>query len=228
MKPTRTDNNKPSQSTPIRKGKVSDEEIKKTAQELTRIQNNAVYLWKCMWVTTDEAINNINNSFKVVEAPKIESVEHWNYEIYSEYIKAHCKVHDTYETTGDELKKIFPQNKSVYDIVRNLKRSHNISWRRVENWDNDTYVFFVEPTREELIVQLTSAESKVIQLEQVIDSSYKEYCERYNWYYAEKQKLVEENSQLKSYAITYSYKVLTLWLLLWWLLVYLYLHINWL
>lgn len=154
-KPTRTDNNKPSQSTPIRKGTMTPDMITKVAEELTKNQ----------LTTTWSAIKTYKT---IVEkkAPKIEPVEHWNYEIYSEYVKAHCKVHDIYETTANELNKLFPQNKSTYDIVRNLKRSHGISWRRVENWNNDTYVFFVEPTREELIVMLTSADSKVIELEE--------------------------------------------------------------
>ena len=158
MKPTKS---KPSQSTPIRKGKLSPEVIKKTAEELTRLQ--------------------------VVEAPKIEPVEAWDYEIYSAYVKAHCKMHDTYETTGDELKKMFPQNKDISDIVRNLKRSHDISWRRVENGRNDTYVFFVEPTREELIVMLTSAETRVTDLQHLIDVQRQVVRE-----------LMEENTQLKS------------------------------
>lgn len=181
-KPTRTDNNKPSQSTPIRKGKLSPEVIKKTAEELTRLQ--------------------------VVEAPKIEPVEAWDYEIYSAYVKAHCKMHDTYETTGDELKKMFPQNKDISDIVRNLKRSHDISWRRVENGRNDTYVFFVEPTREELIVMLTSAETKVIELEKVVSKvrsmwSALNECERQKisqkkLYEEQMTRLTEENTKLKS------------------------------
>lgn len=96
-------------------------------------------------------------------------------------------MHDTYETTGDELKKMFPQNKDISDIVRNLKRSHDISWRRVENGRNDTYVFFVEPTREELIVMLTSAETRVTDLQHLIDVQRQVVRE-----------LMEENTQLKS------------------------------
>ncbi len=189
-KPTRTDDNKPSRSTPIRKWSIPESEIKKIAKELTKapdviqevqapaIEPEAKEIDSCLWFTTWKVDKNLSytltttgwaiKTYKSIiekKAPKIELVEHWNYEIYSEYVKAHCKIHDTYETTANELSKLFPQNKSVYDIVRNLKRSHNISWRRVENWDNDTYILFVEPSKEELTVMLTSAESKVINSE---------------------------------------------------------------
>lgn len=173
MKPTKS---KPSQSTPIRKGKVSDEEITRVAEELTKSQTVDEMTWCKNWQWPH-----------IVEAPKIEPVEAWDYEIYSAYVKAHCKMHDTYETTGDELKKMFPQNKDISDIVRNLKRSHNLSWRRVENGRNDTYVFFVEPTREELIVMLTSAETRVTDLQHLIDVQRQVVRE-----------LMEENTQLKS------------------------------
>lgn len=177
---TRTSDNKPPKSGAIKKWSIPADEITRIAEELTRCKS------------TDSVSSTIRAYKTIVEkkAPKIEPVESWDYEIYTAYVKAHCKMHDTYETTGNELNKLFPQNKSTYDIVRNLKRSHGISYRRVENGRNDTYVFFVEPTREELIVQLTSAETKVIQ--------YREQMKDFTQILVRKNDLIVENTQLKS------------------------------
>lgn len=161
-KPTRTDNNKPSQSTPIRKGTMTPDMITKVAEELTKNQ----------LTTTWQAIKTYKTIIEK-KAPKIEPVfaqkqvkTPWNYKVYAEALKAMISEHETVEVTGDKLHEIFPQARCGWEVALQLKRSHWLSYRRVENGRNDTYVFFVEPTREELIVQLTSAESKVIELEE--------------------------------------------------------------
>lgn len=217
-KPTRTDDNLPSRSTPIRKGKMSKEQIEATAKELTRLQvveapkietddynkNHSVVKWfnpsYCTWVK------------EPVATP-------WNYKVYAEALKAMIKENDTVEVTADQLSDIFPQARWAWDVARNLSRSYGLSYRRIDNGRNDTYVFFVEPTREELIVQLTSAESKVIELEKEvtelirdkvnicqenenlkkeIKELQKEYQETYDRWWRCLDEMWEEINQLKS------------------------------
>lgn len=187
MKPTK---GKPSQSSPIRKGKVSDEEIKRTAEELTK--------WQIIAWSRQMGTKFASSILEEVKAPKIEPVfaqkqvkTPWNYKVYAEALKAMISEHETVEVTGDQLHEIFPQARCGWEVALQLKRSHWLSYRRVENGRNDTYIFFVEPTREELIVQLTSAESKVIELEQL-------WFETYSRQFDYIQELKEENTQLKS------------------------------
>ena len=117
-------------------------------------------------------------------------------------------MHETYETTANELNKLFPQNKSTHDIVRNLKRSHNISWRRVENGRNDTYVFFVEPTIEELMTEISKIKNYydaevekrkniTVQLTSA-ESNYQNLRVDYKKRKIDSSRLTEENTQLKS------------------------------
>ena len=202
---TRTENNKPSQSTPIRKGKMSKEEIEATAKELTKWQ-----LTTTGWAikTYKDVVDKKSNLLwlNVVEAPKPEPVVHWDYEIIAAYIKAHCATHETFTATSEDLLKMIPQNKRASSIASNFEKIHWLSYRKTEGENNnDTYVFFVEPTREQLytqynemykkmsddkknlIVQLTSAESKVIELDNLLNTWIESH-----------RRLDEENSQLKS------------------------------
>lgn len=144
-KPTRTEDNKAPKSWAIRKWSMKQEEITKVAQELT----------KCPEIIEE------------VQAPAIEPVVHWDYEIIAAYIKAHCATHETFTATSEDLLKMIPQNKRATSIASNFNKIHWLSYRKTE-WEdnNDTYVFFVEPTREELIVMLTSAENNTIEWEQ--------------------------------------------------------------
>lgn len=196
-KPTRTDDNKPSQSSPFRKWSMSKEQIKQEALKIS-------------WLSTSEdGLVRKDEPIEEVQAPAIEPLTvsetwtyrvscniqvtkpiKWDYEVYAEKVKKHCIEYDTYTVSVDELKKYFPQNKDVSDIVRNLKRGHWISYRRLDNWN---YLLFVEPTKEELIVQLTSAESKVIELESQKISQKSLYEEQMNRLNEEKRKLHKVN-----------------------------------
>jgi len=153
-------------SSSIRKWSMKQEEIKKIAKELTKVP---------------EIIEE-------VQAPAIEPVVHWDYEVIAAYIKAHCAVHETFTATSEDLLKMIPQNKRATSIAANFNIVHWLSYRKTE-WENnnDTYVFFVEPTREELIVMLTSAETKVIELEKEMEELI-----------VEKNKIVTENYELKN------------------------------
>lgn len=155
---------------------MTKEEIEATAKELTKVPEiiQEVEIPKPEPVSTQ----------KQVKTP-------WNYKVYAEALKAMISEHDTVEITADKLHEIFPQARCAGKVVQNLKNSYWLSYRRVEKGRNDTYVFFIEPTREELIVQLTSAESKVIELEKeisIINSINDEFI----------KQIWEENSKLKS------------------------------
>lgn len=204
MKPT---NNKPSQSSPIRKGKLSLEVIKKTAEELTKNQPQYWVVNKKIWkVLRDwwyDVIGPIElTRLQVVEAPAIEpEPQKGNYKVFAETIKAHIGESWQFEVTGDQLKLFFPQRNYGWQVAMHLKRYYGLSYRRVENGRNDTYVFFVEPTREELIVQLTSAESKVIELQGKLQTMKNANSQTYEALSKLEQshiKVKEENTQLKS------------------------------
>lgn len=139
-KPTRTDDNLPSRSTPIRKGKMSKEQIEATAKELTKVP-------EIIQEVEAPSIDPTTEEIKVVKTP-------WNYKVYAEALKAMISEHETVEVTADQLSDIFPQARRAWDVARNLSKSHGLSYRRVDNDRNDTYVFFIEPTREELIKEL--------------------------------------------------------------------------
>ena len=180
----RSEDNKAPKSWAIRKWSMKPDEITKVAEELTKNQ----------LTTTWQAIKTYK-SIVEKKAPKIESVATpWNYKVYAEALKAMISIYETVEVTGDKLHEIFPQARCWWEVALQLKRSHWLSYRRVENGRNDTYVFFVEPTREELIVMLTSAESKVIELERECNYTMKEELKTI-WIKLELQK---ENTQLKS------------------------------
>lgn len=148
-------------SSPIRKGTMQQEEIKAVAQELTR--------WP-------EIIKEVQASNK--------QVVKWDYKAFASSIKAKLqKNNDTVTIDRDSMKSLFPQIRVPWEVAKNLKNNHWLSYR-IE-WKN--YIFFIEPTREQLIVQLTSAETKVIELkEEKIELSIQNY------------ELSEENSKLKS------------------------------
>lgn len=184
-KPTRTDDNLPSRSTPIRKGKMSEEQIKKTAEELTRLQvveapaiepvktfttpKASTYT---IWNTENRSSRKPSYSTWVIEPVPTP----WNYKVFAEGLKAMIIKNDTIEIKAEDLAKAFPQARRAGDVARNLKQSYGISYRRVENWRNDTYVFFIEPTKEELM---------------------KDYQERYTRWWNDLEKLGEENKDLK-------------------------------
>ena len=128
MKPTRTENNKAPKSGAIRKWSIPQEEIKKIAKKLTEKQ-----------------------VIKEVQAPAIEPVTPWNYEVYAWYIQAHIDEHGTYTESVETLKKLFPQCKHVYHAVANLKRVYGINYRYSDLWE---YVFFDGETKDEIIDRL--------------------------------------------------------------------------
>lgn len=184
---------------------MKQEEITKVAQDLTK--------WQL--TTTGWAIETYK-SIVEKKAPKIEPVVKWDYKAFASSIKNRLQTNnDTVELTGDFIKSLFPQAKCAGDVVKNLKRYYGLSYRR--DWKK--YIFFIEPTREELIVQLTSAESRVIELEKEvtelirdkvnicqenaeqlkskIKELQKDYQERYDRWWNDLQELWEENEQLK-------------------------------
>lgn len=160
-------------SSSIRKWSIPQSEIKKIAKELTKVP---------------EIIEE-------VQAPAIEQVAPWSYEVYAWYIQAHIDEHETYTESVETLKKLFPQTKHVKNIAQNLKRTYGINYRYSDLWE---YVFFDGETKDEtvdrlskqknnIIVQLTSAETKVINQQHHI-----------NVQRGVVNDLMDENSQLKS------------------------------
>ena len=177
-------------SSTIRKGSMKQDEITRVAKELT-------------WCKHLDPVSSTIRAYKAIvekKAPKVEPVEHGSYEVYAAYIKAQCKVHDTYTVKVSELTKMFPQNKEVSDIARNLERWHWISHRRIWN----LYTLYVEPTREELIVQLTSAENECIRLQKKLD--------KVSDCWDEASRLLDENIELKKDVVTF--RILNWWLVL--------------
>ena len=199
-------------SSPIRKGSIPEEEINKLAKELTCKQ-----------------------TVEVVQAPPIEPVVKWDYKIISEYIKAHCNVHDTFTITSDDLLKLIPQNKHAYDIARQFKRTYWLSYRKTEGENNnDTYVFYVEPSVEELMIELSEKKAVIERWKNISDEQEEEINKLTNsiefWrdgcFIAQEESNRRHNKILQIRDNTFIYW--TVWVLLWWLLCYLYLHLKWL
>lgn len=191
-------NKKAPRSWAIRKGTMQQQEIERLAKEL-----NPNILHK--------HVNNIYGQWvdiiQEVEAPTPVK-EKGDYKAFALSIKDKLEDQEIVELTWDFIKSLFPQARRAGDVVKNLQRYHGLSYRRVENGRNDTYVFFIEPTREQLIVQLTDAETKVIELEEhtknqkeVIEDLMKSNTRLWD-YKSDLQinnfELIEENTQLKS------------------------------
>lgn len=201
---------KPSQSTPIRKGKLSPEVIKRTAEELTKKQMCDQSKWL---TTTWQAIKTYGSIvddnrrqnphiIQEVKAPKIESEpQKGNYKVFAETLKAVIGKFWQFEATTDQLKLFFPQVRRWGEVATNLKRSHWISYRRVENGRNDTYVFFVEPTREELMMEIARLEKSIdtwFNNSNKHEEEIMELQDASDRLFRANADLAEENTQLKS------------------------------
>lgn len=216
MTPTRTENNKPPRSWAIRKGTMPQDHITRVAEELTK--------WQL--TTTWQAIKTYKAIVEVVQAPKCEPAqkvvkEKGDYKAFADSIKARLADQSSIEFTWNYIKSLFPQVRRASDVVNNLEKSYWLSYRRIENGRNDIYVFFIELTREELIVKISTLnksvdtwfknsnklEEEIIELEEhikdqkeVIEDLMKSntsLCKYKNELSMKNTELIEENTKLK-------------------------------
>jgi hypothetical protein len=152
MKPTRTENNKSPKSGAIRKWSLPKEEIKNLAKELTKVPE-VIQEVKVPDIKCNHKSPRTSWPIEEVQAPAIEPVFSWNYEVYAWYIQAHIDEHETYTESVETLKKLFPQNKTVRNIAQNLKRTYWLDYRHSDanGWE---YVFFDGETKDETIDRL--------------------------------------------------------------------------
>lgn len=147
MKPTRTDDNKTSRSTPFRKWSIPQEEIKKIAKELTKVPE----------VIQEAQAPKIKCERKPVEP----IVSPWNYEAYAAALQAIIDENETVTVSKQSLLNIFPQNKRAYRIVENLKLTYWLNYRYSDanGWE---YVFFDGETKNETIERMDKEMENII------------------------------------------------------------------